>query len=87
MADVEKSRILSAITVIAFKEHFVSDVLHQCVLMWNDYSAMSLFKSRQMDYVIGLEQREMHWCVDSEQSIYPEWFKISFNKETRSHKQ
>lgn len=70
MADKEKSGTSPPITVIVFEEHLVSDIHHQCVLMWNDYSSMSLFKSLQMDYVIGLErQREMQRCVASEQSI------------------
>lgn len=70
MADVEKYGISPAITVIAFIEHFVSDMLHQCVLMWNDYSVMSLCKRLQMDYLIGKKRREMQRCMDSEPFNY-----------------
>lgn len=69
MADEEKYGTSPAITVITFIEHFVSDILHQRVLMWNDYSSMSLLKSLRMDYTMGKGPREMHRCVDSEQSV------------------
>lgn len=69
MAVEEKYGISPAITALAFIVHFVSYVKHQSVFTWNDYSSMSLFKSLQMDIMIGMEQREMHRCMDSEQSI------------------